>query len=172
MGWSEVPDQLAWGTVPEGVYQQRSEKLRECLRPFVNLDMNTIFLAKEKDHNPPKGERNKYIRSLGQPESFFGASVGTATADWLNDTCEFLCRLSCDKELVEEVITESGGIKLDKPITTYKETGRIIHRLRTRLHTNYAAGFRAPRYENIPEYVDGNSPEEMYKNLMAVIKGM
>lgn len=172
MNWPTVPDQLAWGTVPEGVYQQRSEKLRECLRPFVNLPMHTIFLAKEKDHNPPKGERNKYVRSLGQPESFFGASVGTATADWLNDACDFMTRLSVENEVEEITETEAGGVKLEEPIKFLKETGKTIRRLRTQLHKNYAAGIRSPKYENVPEYVDGANPELMFANFMKIVRGM
>lgn len=153
LGLEYVMVQQNWGTVSQDTYRERSEKTREVLRPFRELPVHTVFCAQEKDHNPPReAGANKLTRGL-QLESFFAADLGAATVKWLHDSCDYIGRLYLDKE----VKTRTNTVKVNnKPVTKTEEyeTGKIVRRLRTMLHPNYAAGFRSERPEDIPEFVE------------------
>ncbi len=149
MGWQESPTMLTFGLVGEDMYRQRSEKCREMLRKFLNLPMHTVVIAKEKDHNPPKGERsNKLTRGLTM-SSFFAADLGGATANWLHDVCDCICRMYMAEETVKTTSVIAG-----KEQEAEIPTGRMIRRLLTQYHPNFAAGIRSCTPENVPEYID------------------
>lgn len=155
-----TPDQMSWGMVSSDQYRQRSEKTREALRPFLDLDVDTIILSKEKDHNPPKEEkynertgktspdmRPKFLRGL-QQESFIAADLGGATVGWLQDCCDCICRLFVE----EEVVTTKTVIN-KKEVTQSRPTGKYIRYLRTSYHPNFAAGVRSCQPEDVPEVI-------------------
>lgn len=172
MGWDSVPEQLAFGMVGKERYQERAEKVKEGLRPFSNLPGHVIFLAKEKDHNPPKDDYASLHKLAGgfRTESFFAEDVGGSVAGWLHDVCDYIGRLYLDKE-TKKVVTERKMNGVLKKQVTEVETGRHVHRLRTLFHPNYAAGFRSCSPDIVPEYIEAGSPEEMYKKIMEVING-
>ena len=69
MGLSKVPELLSWGFVPDGIYQQRAEKLRETVRPLLSLtNCNVGILAQEKDHNAAedRGGKAKILHTMQQ----------------------------------------------------------------------------------------------------------
>lgn len=170
-----VPEQLNWGLVSRDQYRERSEKTRECLRPFIDLDCHVIITAKERDHNPPDRDKPRIIRgtnangAIGQLEvgSFFAADLGGATVGWLHDACDYIGRMYLDKEVAVRQVKAPGNKVIDQAV----ETGRIVRRLRTMYHPNYAAGFRSCTPEMVPEYIEAGTPEEMYEAIMAVIRG-
>lgn len=174
LGLTSVPEMLKFKEVSTGQYRTRSEKLREALRPFTNLRAHTVILAKEKDHNPPKGEevwegygpRKLHARDDMRPESYFAADVGTATAGWLHDNCDYIGRLYLAKEVKTETFTTKVMGKEQKR-TAEVETGKIVHRLRTLYHPNYAAGIRTDSPEKVPEYIE----DPTFAKLLKVIKG-
>lgn len=165
----EVPEQLNWGMVSEDEYRVRSERTREALRPFIDVQAHTIFVAQEKDHSPPKDRTSKLLRAA-QMESFFAADLGGATAKWLHDACDYIAQLYQDKETrkVESINTIKG-----KEVKSYDEveTGKMVRRLRTMYHANYMAGFRSECPGNVPEYIEANTPKEFFDEVMKVIKG-
>lgn len=181
LGLSTLPEQLSFGTVSGEQYRQRSEKVKEGLRPFLNLEKHVIITAKEKDHNPPKEERTtssgktqpdmrpKFIRGM-QQESFVASDLGGAAVSWLHDACDYIGRLYLAKEVITTKSIRKIGNR-DIESETEEETGRITHRVRTMYHPNFAAGFRSPNPESIPEYVEGHTPEKLYAELIRVITG-
>ncbi len=175
MGLSDVPEMLSWGLVDEGQYRQRSEKTRECLRPFLDLRCHVIVIAQEKDHNPPEGRISKIIRPA-QEESFFAADLGGATAKWLQDNCDYVCQLFQDREIKEvpSLVApkkDAAGNKIPNP-PTLVDTGQIVRRLRTMYHPNYSAGFRSANPDAVPEYIQAAKPDEMYAAVMQVMQGI
>lgn len=173
LGLSEVPEQLNWGMVSRDQYRMRSEKTREALRPFLNLDCHVIVLAQEKDHNPPDKEKPEMLRGF-QLESFLAADLGGATAGWLHDACDYIARLSIDKEVIETVtnikIGKGPGAK-EQPVTQTRETGKLIRRLRTMYHPNMAAGFRSSNPDAVPEYIIRPSWEKITKVINGIKLG-
>lgn len=183
MGLKAVPVQLNWGSVPEGYYAARSEQAKEVMRLYRDLPFHIIFNAKEKDHNPPKSvdakgrERvvgNRLVRSaqaimssanLGT-ESYFAADVGAATAQWMHDACDYICRLEIVKEL-KEITQEIEIAGVTETDTRWEETGKLVRRLRCLYHPNVAAGFRAENPEAVPEYISNPT----YGKIMSVIRG-
>ena len=169
---SAVPTQLNWGMVSGDQYRERSEKVKEVLRSFTDLERNVVFVAKEKDHNPPKIERvsksgkvqpdmrPKFLRGIGD-ESFIATDLGGATAGWLQDACDCVCRLFMEEEVVEQTITVNG-----KPIKQHSPTGKYVRYLRLQYHPNFAAGVRSCTPENVPEVMVKPS----WKSLMQVLK--
>lgn len=169
MGLPELPAQLDWGVATSDQYRDRSAKAKEVLRRFLGLPQHVIVTAKEKDHNPPKDERggtrrDKLTRGLSL-ESFIACDLGQATAGWLMDSCPCVCRLYLAKEVkVQEI--QVGSVKTSQEI----ETGRIVRRLLTQLHPNFAAGIRSAAPDKVPEFIEGGTPEDIYKKLMAVLR--
>jgi hypothetical protein len=161
MNLSETPVMLKWGMVGEAQYRQRSEKTRECLRPFIDLNCHVVITAKERDHNPPANRRPEITRGL-QSESFFAADLGGATVGWLQDAVDYICQLYMCKEIIERKDTVAG-----KEIITTEETGKIVRRLRTMYHPNFAAGMRSSNPENVPEYIQ----EPSFEKIAAVVSG-
>lgn len=173
----EVPVQLDWGEVSSDHYRARSEKTKNLLRPFLDLDLNTIILAKEKDHNPPKEEKvsksgkvqpdmkPRFLRGL-QSSSFVACDLGGATAGWLMDACDAICRLYIGEETQTKTFNV-GGEKKTEEIST----GKFTHYLRVGYHPNYAAGVRSADPDLIPEHLSANRPEELYNQLIKVLRG-
>ncbi len=155
----KVPESIRWGEAEGDFYRERSENTRKALRAFVDLPCDTVFVAKEIDHNPPKEEkytksgklmpdmRPRFLRGM-QLDSMIGPHVGGATAQWLQDACDFVCRLYMDKEVVSQGHEVNG-------VTTYthSETGRFVRVLRTTFHPNFFAGVRSPCPENVPDAI-------------------
>lgn len=165
----DVPEQLNWGMVSRDQYRERSEKTREALRPFLALECNVICNAKERDHNPPDKEKPAILRKE-QLESFFAADLGGATVGWLHDACDYIGRLYIEKEVVtrKEKVKRLGKI-VEREVS--EETGKLVRRLRTMYHPNYAAGFRSESPESVPEFIEAVTPQEMYEKIMQVIRG-
>lgn len=173
MGWDKMPEQLAFGMVGKDRYQERAEKVKEGLRPFTNLPGHVVILAKEKDHNPPRDDYaslHKLTTEGGfsslRLESFFAEDVGGSVSGWLHDVCDYVGRLSIEKEI--KIVTKA--VKFQGKVTTRTEqieTGRFIRRLRTMYHPNYAAGFRSENPDAVPEWI--NNPT--YEKIAKVIRG-
>lgn len=170
----DVPEQWAFGSAGKTEYQRRSERTKDVLRPFLNLKAHTVVLAKEKDHSPPKGDeiwegygRRKLNADIDamRVDSYFAESIGTSAADWLHDACDFVCRLY----LTKEVMVQQRTVKVagqNQIVKEEIETGKIVRRLRTLYHANYAAGFRSDVLD-IPEYIENPT----YDRLVQVIEG-
>jgi len=160
----EVADQLNWGMVTEDQYRQRSERTREVLRPFINVDAHTVFLAQMKDHNSIKGDRviSKMLRGA-HSESFFSVDLGGATAKWLQDSCDYICHLYQEKEIkvVPGRSIKIPGSEKTRPGTpTEVETGKMIRKLRTMFHPNFMAGCRSEVPLNVPEFIEVPQEQE------------
>lgn len=174
MNLPEVPATLKWGTVDDGQYKERSEIAKEVLRKFVNLPMDTIILAKEKDHNPPKelrvtksgkeapDMRPKFLRGVSN-ESYVAADLGGATVNWLQDACDAVCRL-----FVEEEVKEVEMVVLGKKERQTVTTGKFIRYLRTSYHPQFSAGLRSCQPEKVPEVM----PNPTYEKLMRIMGRM
>jgi hypothetical protein len=172
LGLSSPMEINSFGRVTRDQYFERSDKTRECLRLLLNLPMNTVVTAKQKDHN--RQEKDK-PRMLGQLElqSFFGASLGTETAGWLHDACDYICRLYIEKEVI---VTEKPAILNGKQVMEdgkpkmtrmERETGKFVRRLQTIYHPNFAGGFRSDRPEIVPEFIQ----EPTYEKFAKIVRG-
>lgn len=168
-GWEKTAVMLKVGNkspVTTDDYIKRSEDMRTLLRPFLELPVNVIVLANEKDHNPQESRKPSMVRGP-HTESFFAAKMGAGTTSWLQDCCNFICQLYMDKEVTRET-TEAMGVKTE----VLTETGRYVRRLRTAYHPNFAAGGRFSRPELVPDYIESpdGSPKGMYDRLMELAR--
>lgn len=172
MGWTQEKTQLSFGSVSKEIYQARSEKVRDLLAPFLNLPTHTIVICHERDHNPPKDDRNKLVRGL-QIESFIAPAIGGATVEWLQTNCGYICRLYVAKEVI--IDRQPSGIKdaAGKDIIneTEVETGKSVRRLLCVPQQNFAAGMRSATPDSIPDWIDGKSPKDMYQKFQEVVAG-
>lgn len=169
-----LPEQLNFGSISSDDYRMRAERTKEGLRPWVDLPCHTVFIAKEKDHNPPKEEKinprtgkvqpdmkARFLRGL-QMESFVTADLGGGTAGWIMDACDYLCRLYFDRE----VVVKKNKVQGQEVVTT-EETGRFVRALRTTYHPNFAARFRSDTPDNLPEAI----ADPTYAKILAAIEG-
>lgn len=167
-GWEQTAEMLRWGKVSQDQYTERSERMRKVLRDFLELPIHLVIVCNEKDHNPPEGKRNALVRGV-QTESFFAAAMGGGTTRWVQDGCE-VCQLYMEKEVVKRKRTVGQG-RLAKEVVIEEETGRNVRRLRTAYHPNFSAGFRGEYRDDVPEFVEGANPTEMYENFMKAMRG-
>lgn len=178
MGLPKVPDTMSWGMVPDGMYQQRAEKLRETLRTLLDLqNCNVVMLAQEKDHNPSKsdeerGGRSKLMGTL-QQGSFMAPALGSTNAGWLQDACGYVIQIYEDEVTQEIVIPQIGGDgKPAEPIVQRVGTGKRQRHLRLLYHPNFAAGGRWQYDKDIPEFVTAPTPAELYTALAQYIPAL
>lgn len=175
MGLPKVPEMLSWGFVPEGVYQQRAEKLRETIRPLLDLqNCNVIILAQEKDHNAPeeRGGKSKILHTM-QQGSFMAPALGATNAQWLQDACGYVVQIYEDEVTQEVVIpmnTPDG--KPAPPVTQRVGTGKRARHLRLLYHPNFAAGGRWQYNRDMPEFVTAPTPAELYAAMAAYIPAL
>lgn len=174
LGLPDVPEQWNFGMMGKAEYQQRSEMTKDICRLYLTQNAHTVVLAKEKDHQPPKGDevwegygrRKLATEDTMRIESYFAAAAGTAAVGWLHDACDYICRLYLTKEIIVEEKEYKAGGKVTKQIVE-RETGRMLRRLRTLYHANYASGFRSETPTKIPEFIE--SPT--YEKILQVIEG-
>lgn len=170
LGIDDLPASLGFKTVSGDQYKMRSERTKEVLRPWVDkmhpMNCHTIFIGKEKDHNPPKDEktnpntgktspdmRPKFIRGM-QLESFFTVELGGGAAGWLQDACEYVGRLYFDREMMDVA-------------GTAVETGEFVRALRIGYHPNFMARFRSDTPSNLPPAIEYPT----YAKIKAAIDG-
>jgi hypothetical protein len=172
MGWNNLAIRLNYGVATKQTYGQRSERTRELMRKIKDVKAHVVFVAQEKDHNVPKGDDVKRSANfeVQRDSSFFGAALGDAAAGWLHDTCDYVGRLYQEAE-TKVIVSESkvGGDTVKEEIVL--PTGRMVRRFRTMYAPNYAGGFRSPRPENVPEWIEAETPQEMYQEIVKVIGG-
>lgn len=172
---AEMPVTLNFGLVTGDQYRERSELIKERLRPILSLRKYVVVNCKERDHNPPKEEkysstgklqpdiRAKFLRGVGQ-ESFFAPNLGGGAADWLMDGCTNIVRLYVDKEVIEKKtkVKVSGQ---EQERSEWIETGKVIRCLRCTYHPNYAAGMRAKG--DVPDVLE----RPTFEKLLKIIRG-
>lgn len=169
-GWDAPATMLNWGTVTMDEYRALSDAVRKILRLYKDLPCHTVFVAQEKDHNPPKDRKESALLRGAQEGSFMAAHLGGATAQWLHDACGYICQLYQDAE-VQDVVQQ---IKVGNEIreeTTRIHTGKLARRLRCKYHANYAGRFRSPVPEAVPEYIEARTPQEFFQAMMDVMEG-
>ena len=170
MGLSKVPEMLSWGFVPDGVYQNRAEKLRETVRPILELEnCNVVILAQEKDHNASEDRsgRSKLMHTM-QQGSFMAPSLGSTNAEWLETNCGYVIQIYED-ELQQEVSIPRAGAP---PITQRVGTGKRQRHLRLLYHPNFAAGGRWVFERGTPEFVTAPTPRELYEAMARYVPSL
>jgi len=172
MGLDRVPIQMNWGSVPQGMYQDRSAQAKEILQLFLELNSNTVVICLEKNHNRQEGERGHQLVSDYALQAFFAADMGEATVKWMQNSCDYIVHLSIVPE-TKEVVTLVEVMPGEPPTEDRKmvPTGRLIRRLRTLVHPNFSARMCSPIPENVPDYIDCQKPQEMYDDMTRVMRG-
>lgn len=175
MGLSKVPELLSWGTVPEGVYQRRAEKLRETVRPLLSLtNCNIGILAQEKDHNAPeeRGGKSKILHTM-QQGSFMAPALGATNAQWLQDNCGYVVQIYED-EVFEDIPVQQLNPDGQTMTTVMQRmgTGKRARHLRLIYHPNFAAGGRWKYTPNMPEFVTAPTPEGLYSAMAQYIPAL
>lgn len=175
-----LPAQVGFGDVSGDQYRERASAAKEGLRPFLALNKHVVVTAKEKDHNPPKDEkvnprtgkvqpdmRPKFLRGMSQ-ESYVGPELGGSLVSWLLDACPCVCRMYLAHVPIEEnrPIT-MGGQVVNQTVTVGE---KLVRRLRTQPHANFAGGIQTGN-PSVPEFVEGETPKELYDRLMVVLRG-
>ena len=175
LGLSKVPEMMSWGMVPDGMYQQRAEKLRETIRPLLDLNnCNLVILAQEKDHNASedRGGKNKLLHTM-QMGSFMAPALGATNAQWLQDACGYVVHIYED-EVTQEIaipMNDAQG-KAMPPVIQHVGTGKRQRHLRLLYHPNFAAGGRWNYNRDMPEFVTAPTPTELFAAMARYIPAL
>lgn len=171
----KIPDIMSWGVVPDGLYQQRSEKLRSAIRPLLDLkNCNVVILAQEKDHNAPedRGGKSKILHTM-QQGSFMAPALGSTTAQWLTDNCGYVVQIYEDEVMNNVSLpTQNPDGTPGEPVIQQVGTGKRQRHLRLLYHPNFAAGGRIPFERNVPEFVTASTPKELYEAMAVYIPAL
>jgi hypothetical protein len=160
------PSDIGLGPAGMDIYMKRSDMMRKLLRLYLDHPCHTVFTAKEKDHNPNKGDmRSKVVRGH-QEESFYGPDLGGGTVEWLRDACDYIMQLTIQKEVITRQIKMGDDV-----IERQEETGKTIRRLRTTYHPNYAVGIRSENPESVPEFIDNPTFDKFLAMINGTYKG-
>lgn len=175
MGLSKMPEVLSWGFVPDGVYQQRAEKLRETVRPLLGLtNCNVGIIAQEKDHNAPedRGGKSKILHTM-QMGSFMAPALGATNAQWLQDNCGYVIQVYEDEVMQDIAIQQSDAQGNPLPPSVQKVgTGKRQRHLRLLYHPNFAAGGRWQYNRDMPEFVTAPDPRGLYEAMAVYIPAL
>lgn len=175
MGLPKVPEMLSWGFVPDGVYQQRAEKLRETVRPLLDLkNCNIVILAQEKDHNAQEDRsgKSKLMHTM-QMGSFMAPALGATNAEWLQTACGYVVQLYEDELMQQLTIPQMDAQgKPLPPSVQYVGTGKRQRHLRLLYHPNFAAGGRWQYNRDMPEFVTAATPTELYAAMAKYIPAL
>lgn len=175
MGWQKVPEMLTFAGVPDGTYTIRAEKIREAVRPLLNLtNCNVIVLAQEKDHNAQEDRsgKSKVLHTM-QQGSFMAPALGATNAQWLQDHCGYVVQIYED-EVTQEVripMNDAQGNALE-PAVQRVGTGRRQRHLRLLYHPNFAAGGRWQYDPSMPEFVTAPDPSGLYAAMARYIPAL
>lgn len=178
MNLEELPVQLDWGTVDQAYYRTRSEIAKSVMQFWRDIGLyretpvNTIFTALMRDHSKKDDDekRNRLVAPSFKPEAYFAADLGPNTVKWMHNACDYIGHLHLARET--KIVKETAAFgKTTSVVEKEVETGRIVHRLRTLPHPNFAAGIRSATPGNVPEFIQADNPREMYLNLMRVVRG-
>lgn len=179
VNYESMPAVLTSGKVSTEQYVERVERMVRYLRPIVDLPCDVWLLAQEKDHNPPRDEKDRVKGSklmreqmAAQEGSFFSLALSDEPTRWVQNACDFIMQLYEENEYAEERLpnvvmngqTFPGGVQV-------VPTGRRVKRLRCQYHPNYATRLRSPNYNNVPEYIEAPTPEERYTAFIEVAAG-
>lgn len=171
----KVPEMMSWGFVPDGMYQQRAEKLRETIRPLIDLNnCDVVVLAQEKDHNAQedRGGKAKILHTM-QQGSFMAPALGATNAQWLQDACGYVIQLYED-EVMENITVPmcNPDGSAAPPVIQSVGTGKRARHLRLLYHPNFAAGGRWKYNKDMPEFVTGSTPDELYAAMVNYIPAL
>ena len=162
LGLSEIPVMNNWGTVSRDQYRARSERTRELLRLFLNLPINVVVLAQEKDHTN-KEEATKEEEVLSP---YIASSLGATTCGWLHDHCDYICQTFIRGEIKRKTVTIGKGSK-QKTTIVETPTERGEYCLRTTVHPLYACKLRVDRSTKIPDAI----VDPTFDKINALIQG-
>jgi len=164
-GLTKVPEMLKWGGFPEGTYQLRAEKLRESLRPWLELRCNIVVLAQEKDHAPPPPDRGKHkLLETMQQGSFMAPAIGDTNALWLQNHCGYILHMYEDEVVEYKDDPNAGRLEI--------RTGKRQRFLRLLYHPQYAAGGRWSYGKDVPEFVTAPTPTGLYRAMVQYIPSL
>ena len=177
-GWEETANMLQFpkkGETPKVTkeqYIERSEKIRQVLRPFINLKgCHCLYLATERDHNAFKDYTPKLLQ-VGHSASLYGPSIGDGATLWLSDCCNWTCHLSIGPETKTikkpKIVLKGKSPEMQDVVV---ETGGTVRRLRVKLHDNFLAGVNAPD-DDLPEFLEAVTARELYEKVMALARGL
>lgn len=178
--YESMPAILSKGKVSTDQYVERSERLIRYLRPVLDLPCDVWLLAQEKDHNPPRDDRDRVrgsklmreAHSSAQEGSFYSFAISDEATRWVQNACDFVMQLYEENEFREEKSPDVVFNNQTVPGTVQLvPTGRRVKRLRCQYHTNYAARFRSPDYRSVPDYIEAPTPEDRYQAFLDVIAG-
>lgn len=166
------------GRGSKDTYQMRSERLKESLRPYLDLKhLNVVILCQEKDHNPPVGEggfpdlKAKLLQTM-QQGSFIAPNLGANNASWLQDACGYVMQIYEDEAMqdVEVPSLDAQG----KQTTSIQRvgTGRRQRHLRLQYHPNFAAGGKWTFRTDMPEFVTAPTPAGLYAEMAKYIPAL
>jgi shikimate kinase len=148
LGLDDLPVVLGWGTVSREQYYRRAEKTREFLRLFLELPINVVILAQEKDHT--KKEEVSGDEEVLAP--FIASNLGYTTCGWLHDHCDYICQCLIRGRTKENIITVGKGKKTRRVKTKVRVEGSE-YCLRTLVHPLYACKLRVDRNTKIPDVI-------------------
>jgi hypothetical protein len=164
LGLNTVPEQQEFGKVHKSFYMKRAEQLKEALRPFLELQMNIVILAKEKDYRSRNEEDYDFTPSFAREAgigSHYASDAGGSVAGWIQDACPFIVRMFLAPKVNVKTVNVAG-----RQITQEEVTNETVHRLRILHHPNFATGTRTLRCISLPEYLD----EPDYDKLVKIFK--
>lgn len=150
VGLDSIPTQLGWGVATQQQWGQVALQLKELLRALLNLPINVIIVAQEREFNTDNES------ALLMP--FVGSALTPSVTGWLNPAVDYVCQTFIRRKM-ENVTTKVGT----KTITTLKPGKGVEYCLRTAPDPVFTTKFRVPKGSPLPDVILDPSYEKFVK---------
>lgn len=155
LGLDELPAQKSWGLASQQQYGQSTQQCKEILRGLLNLSINVVLVAQEREFEASEGSE------IAMP--YVGAALTPSLTGWLAPACDYVVQTYKRPRMVESV-TKVG----DKEVRTHKRGKGIEYCLRTEPHDVYMTKFRLPKGHKLPDSI----VDPTYQQIISIINGV
>lgn len=159
LGLEELPAQKGWGMATQQNYGQCTLQSKEILRSLVNLSINVVIVAQERESNIDGGSE------LITPT--VGAGLTPSLAGWLNASVEYICQTFIRQKMEKKLSTLTNNKGEKRTVESVAKVKGVEYCLRTAPDPIYTTKFRIPKNSHLPEVLVDPS----YEKIMELIRG-
>lgn len=153
LGLDRVPEQKSWAMASQQQYGEQSLQLKTILKNIIDLPMNVVITAHDRDFKEEGGRDSELIAPS------VGPNLSPKVAAWLNGAVEYICQTFIRKE-VKTAKSKVGGKEQEISVPT----GKFEYCLRVGAHPVYVTGFRQPLdAPELPECIVNPTYEKIAK---------
>lgn len=158
LGLEEIPAQKYWGLASQQQYGQCTLQSKELLRLLLNLSINVVIIAQERENNV-ESDSDLILPTVG-------AGLMPQLAGWLNTAVDYICNTFIRQKFTVKKMKVGKG-KMEKITEVKTPTEGVDYCLRTGPSPVFTTKFRVPKGSELPSLITDPS----YDKIVKIING-